>query len=89
MDTRSVWGSIDGRVSAGRCMDGKVSRVRVGLSWGSAVPVRQLPLLSSVRRENILKTERCAPFFGHWATETMGSKELEFPQEFHDEWRRG
>lgn len=55
---RSVWGPMDGRVSAGGSMDDKDSRVRARLSWGSAVPVRQLPLTSSVGREDILKIDR-------------------------------
>lgn len=58
MDMRSVWGPMDGRVSAGGSMDDKDSRVRARLSWGSAVPVRQLPLTSSVGREDILKIDR-------------------------------
>lgn len=70
-------------------MDGRISRVRAGLSWGSAMPVRQLPLTISGRREDILKTEWCAPPFGHWAIETMGLKELEFPQEPHAKGRKG
>lgn len=41
------------------------------------------------RKEDILKTDWCAPPFGHWAIETMGPKELEFPQESHAKWGKG